>query len=197
MTNGKKDIYVGGCTMLGMIHVDFWVQHHPHTHYGLNDCLSPQMNPPVSQTQLTFHCDVVHGQLQALSSSHHLHCVPLVVIQLLPRKQCLRSFACSRGEFKSQTAQRERCVRLPTHPSQPPYTHTQSSLTVGDRASGENLHVCETHSHYGFSQYAGNERNQISGLTDCKIERLLKTSQCCSRMPSKKVGQKSRNQLRK
>lgn len=76
------------------------------------------------------------------------------------------------------------CAYSRTLPT-PQYTHTQSSHAVCDRASGENLHVCQTHSHYGFSQYAGNERTQISGLTDCKIERLLKTLRCCSRMPSK------------
>lgn len=46
----------------------------------------PQMTPSVTQTQLTFHCDVIHTQLQALASSHHLHRVPLVVVQLLPSK---------------------------------------------------------------------------------------------------------------
>lgn len=105
------------------------------------------MNPSVSQPQLTFHCDIIHRQLQALASSHHLHCVPLVVVQLLPREQYLRSFACGEGGGIQITNSTAGMVCAPTHVP----THRQSSYIVGDRASGENLHVCATHSHYGFS----------------------------------------------
>lgn len=49
------------------------------------------------QPQPTFHCDIIHRQLQTLASSDHLHSVPLIVIQLLPCEQHLWSFACYGG----------------------------------------------------------------------------------------------------
>lgn len=142
--------------------------------YSRVSVIAPKMNPSVSQAQLTFHCDIIHRQLQALSSSHHLHRVPLVVVQLLSRKQNLRSFACSEGGggFKSQTAQQEKCGHLLTHPH-------NAIHKVSSRGSGENLHVCKTHSR---RQYGENERKQISGLTDCKNWCVLKSSQRCSWM---------------
>ena len=42
----------------------------------------------------TLHSHVVHRQLQALAPSHHPHCVPLIVIELVPRKERLRAFTC-------------------------------------------------------------------------------------------------------
>lgn len=84
------------------------------------------------------------------------------------------------------------CTQL-THPS----THPQAVVHVR-RATvlEEKTHVCQTHSYFGFSQDSENGRNQIFSLTDCKIGCLLKSSQCCSRMSSKTLGQISRYQLR-
>lgn len=147
-------------------------------------------------SKLTFHCDIIHRQLQALASSHHLHSVPLVVIQFLSRQQHLWSFAChgEGGERIQNHKQhsRERCVHT-THPSTHPQAvvHTRRATVLEEKT-----HVCQQHSHFGFSQDSENGRNQICSLTDCKIGCLLKSSQCCSKMSSKTLGQISRYQLR-
>lgn len=37
---------------------------------------------------------VVHGQLQTLAPPEHAHCVPLIIVQILTRKNSLWTFAC-------------------------------------------------------------------------------------------------------
>lgn len=53
---------------------------------------------------LTLHGYVVNRKLQALPTAHHLHRVPLIVIQLMPCEQSLRSFTCRERGPKSHTA---------------------------------------------------------------------------------------------
>ncbi len=52
---------------------------------------------------LTLHGHIVNRELQALPTAHHLHRVPLIVIQLLPCEQSLRSFTCRERGPKSHT----------------------------------------------------------------------------------------------
>lgn len=43
----------------------------------------------------TFHgLQIVHGQLQNLAPPEHPHCVPLIIVQILTRKNSLWTFAC-------------------------------------------------------------------------------------------------------
>lgn len=43
---------------------------------------------------LTFYRHIVHRELEVLSSAHHFHCVPLVVVELLAGEDRLGSFTC-------------------------------------------------------------------------------------------------------
>lgn len=84
----------------------------------------------------TFHSHVVHRQLQALATPDHPHRVPLIVIELVPRKERLGAFTCStKGEVR--TAQhiapgrrQPACTRThstsSTHQSVCPVPHTWS-----------------------------------------------------------------------
>lgn len=60
----------------------------PSTGHSTCVCL-PGPRPP------TLHGHVVHRQLQALATPHHPHRVPLIVIELVPRKEGLGAFTCS------------------------------------------------------------------------------------------------------
>lgn len=43
----------------------------------------------------TFHgLQIVHGQLQNLAPPEHPHCVPLIIVQILTRKNSLWTFTC-------------------------------------------------------------------------------------------------------
>lgn len=151
---------------------------------------------PSPQSKLTFHCDIIHRQLQALASSHHLHSVPLVVIQLLSCQQHLRSFACcGEGVQNQKQHSRDRCAHT-THPSTHPPT-SSGSHTASGSVRGENPHVCQTHSHFGFSRDSESGRNRICSLTDCK-NWMASQKLAVSRQGrhQKTSGQISRYQLR-
>ncbi len=43
----------------------------------------------------TFHRrQIIHGQFQTLAPPEHTHCVPLIIVQILTRKNSLWTFAC-------------------------------------------------------------------------------------------------------
>lgn len=58
-------------------------------HSSLEICQHLGSRPP------TFHSHVVHRQLQALATPDHPHRVPFIVVELVPRKECLGAFTCS------------------------------------------------------------------------------------------------------
>lgn len=143
--------------------------------------------------RLTFHCDIIHRQLQALASPHHLHSVPLVVVQLLPRKQCLWSFACcGRGKKRgiriingTLGSLRAQLVHAHTH------TNTRKQFTQSEQLSVLEEKTCMYKKRVHRIERAGvpqNGNDQIFSLTDCKIECLLCRSQCYCGMSSKDTG---------
>lgn len=43
----------------------------------------------------TFHrWKIIYGQFQILAPPEHTYCVPLIIVQILTRKNCLWTFAC-------------------------------------------------------------------------------------------------------
>lgn len=80
-----------------------------------------EMYPLPGLRALTLDGDIVHRQLQTLATPHHPHRVPLVVVELVARKERLRAFTCGTKGGVSTALPRAR-IWLPV----PPQARTES-----------------------------------------------------------------------
>jgi hypothetical protein len=113
----------------------------------------------------TLYSHVVHRQLQALAAPYQPHGVPLVVVEFMPRKECLGAFTCSTKGGVSM---------VPTHAQVAhilPRTRVQHNLCY-IVSHTTHLRTQGVTSHSGCAQRVLHSRHKPDGLSNvsfCKV----------------------------
>lgn len=77
-----------------------WLKTWPRFNYiykkqGWMKTIPPPPKVPTGMLRSTFHwCQIIYGQCQILSPPEDTHCVPLIIVQILTRKNSFWTFAC-------------------------------------------------------------------------------------------------------
>ena len=71
----------------------------------------------------TFHrWKIIYSQFQTFASSEHTHCVPLIIVQILTRKNSLWTFTCRTVQT---VVNRHANTHAHAHTHAPTHTHTR------------------------------------------------------------------------
>lgn len=121
---------------------------------------------------LTLHGDIVHRQLQALAAPHHPHRVPLVVVELVSRKERLGAFTCGTKGGVNTASPRSAVAPGPSPGAQsltPTHagTHAHPVLTPSQKSGQHPLPLGATSKAVSGTEFDANGASESCALRPC------------------------------